>query len=117
MAEQYGWAGRILRVNLTKGAFSEVDTMKYVPKYVGGLGVAHRIWWEEMKPGIKAFDPENKLIFMTGATTGSAAPSGGRGEFVSISPHSYPEQYTNSGIGGSFPTYLKWLGYDGIILE
>lgn len=117
MAEQYGWAGKILRVDLTTGAFSNVDTMKYVPKYVGGLGVAHRIWWEEMKPGIKAFDPENKLIFMTGATTGSAAPSGGRAGFVSISPHSYPEQYTNSSIGGSFPTYLKWLGYDGIILE
>jgi aldehyde:ferredoxin oxidoreductase len=117
MSDQCGWAGKILRVNLTEGTFSSVDTMKYVPKYVGGMGVAHRIWWEEMRPGVKAFDPENKLIFTTGVTTGSAAPSGGRGEFVSISPYSYPEQYTNSSIGGAFPTQLKWLGYDGIILE
>ncbi len=117
MSEQCGWAGKILRVNLTKGTFSTVDTMKYVPKYIGGMGVAHRIWWEEMKPGIKAFDPENKLIFTAGVTGGTAAPSSGRGEFVSISPYSYPEQYTNSSIGGAFPTQLKWLGYDGIILE
>lgn len=117
MNEQCGWAGKILRVNLTDGTFSDVDTMQYVPKFVGGLGVAHKIWWDEMPSGIKAFDPENKLIFMTGPVTGTASPSSGRAEFVSISPHSYPEQYANTGIGGSLPTYLKWCGYDGIIIE
>jgi len=117
MTEQYGWAGKILRVDLTTGIFSTVDTMKYVPKYIGGLGVAHRIWWEEVAPGVNAFDPENKLIFMNGPGTGTISPCGGRGEFVTISPHSYPEQYTNTGIGGAFPTYLKWCGYDGIIIE
>lgn len=117
MTRQYGWAGKILRVNLTTGAFSTVDTNKYTPKYVGGLGIAHKIWWDEVKPGVKAFDPENKLIFMNGPAAGSISPSGGRGEFLSVSPHSYPEQYTNTGIGGALPTHLKWCGYDGIIFE
>ena len=117
MSYKYGWAGKILRVNLTNGTFSTVDTFKYVPKYVGGIGVANRIWWEEVPKGVKAFDPENKLIFMSGPATGTPAPSGGRGEFVTISPHSYPEQYTYSGIGGVLPSKLKWSGYDGIIIE
>lgn len=117
MSESVGWAGKILRVNLTTGEFSTVDTMQYVPKFIGGLGVAHKIWWDEVPPGVKAFDAENKLIFMNGPATGSVSPTAGRGEFVSISPYSYPEQYANTGIGGALPTYLKWVGYDGIIIE
>ncbi|MGB5156274.1 aldehyde ferredoxin oxidoreductase N-terminal domain-containing protein [Desulfobacterium sp. N47] len=117
MSEQYGWAGQILRVNLTTGEFSTVDTMKYVPKYIGGYGIALRLCWEEMKPGIKAFDPESKVFIMNGVASGTMSPCSGRVNFLGMLPQSYPEQFTNTSIGGHFPARLKWNGYDGIILE
>jgi len=117
MSRSNGWTGKFIRVNLTDSICSDVDTSMHVPKFIGGMGIAHKIWWDEVKPGVKAFDPENKLIFTNGPGAGSISPSGGRGEFVTISPYSYPEQYANSSIGGQLPTYLKWCGFDGIIME
>ena len=38
MAETYGWAGKILRVNLTTGEITTQDDAKY-HKYIGGMGM------------------------------------------------------------------------------
>ena len=76
----------------TKDRFSqastteEISTYKYAPEYIGGRALANRIWWDEARPGVKAFDPDNKLIFMTGPLTGTGACSSGRYEVVSKSP-------------------------------
>jgi aldehyde:ferredoxin oxidoreductase len=58
MSEVYGWTGEMLRVDLSSGEISTVDTMKYVPDFIGGLGIASRIAWEELAPGVDGFDPE-----------------------------------------------------------
>ena len=39
MAESYGWAGKILRVDLTTGEITTQDDAKY-HKYIGGMGMA-----------------------------------------------------------------------------
>ena len=52
----YGYCGRIARINLTTGEISELDTYQYVPKYVGGRMLIHRIFWDEVRPGTGAFD-------------------------------------------------------------
>ena len=46
MAEYYGWAGKILRVDLTTGEITTQDDEKY-HKYIGGMGMAYRIMYEE----------------------------------------------------------------------
>jgi aldehyde:ferredoxin oxidoreductase len=113
-----GFMGKILRVNLTDSKISEVPTSKYVPKYIGGRGIATRVYWEEVGPEVKAFDPENKLIFMTGPLVGTLAPASGRLTLVSKSPQTYPtESIADSNIGGFFGPELKFAGYDGIIIE
>ena len=120
MAELYGWAGRILRVNLSTGMISNVDTTKYVPKYIGGRGVADRIAWEEVpfENGVGPFDEENKIIFMVGPLSGTLAPSNGKTFAATISPRSYPVPlFTRSVLGGIFGPELKYAGYDGIIVE
>jgi aldehyde:ferredoxin oxidoreductase len=117
MNRLYGYTGKILRINLTTGAVSLLSTLDYVPEYIGGRGICNKIFWEEVRPGTKAFDPENKLIFMTGPTTGTGIPAGGRTVIAGIAPQSYPEQYSWSGIGGWFGSELKYAGYDGLILE
>jgi aldehyde:ferredoxin oxidoreductase len=117
VSELYGYTGKIARINLTTGEVTHVSTWDYVPQFIGGRGVCNKIFWDEVGPGVKAFDPENKLIFMTGPTTGTGIPSGGRTVITGIAPQCFPEQYSWSGIGGWFGAELKYAGYDGLILE
>lgn len=117
MSELYGWMGKILRADLTNGTLTTEDTEKYVPKYIGGIGIAHRIAWDEIPKGTGAFDKENKLILMTGPLTGTPSPTSGRAELCGVAAQGLPEQYAHSGIGGWFPAELKYAGFDGIIIQ
>jgi aldehyde:ferredoxin oxidoreductase len=117
VSEIYGWTGRILRVNLLSGEVSTVDTMKYVPEFVGGLGIASRIAWEELRPGVDAFDPENLLFIMVGPLTGTMASGAGRVEVLGIAPQQHPSVFSRSGMGGHWGAELKYAGYDGVMVQ
>jgi aldehyde:ferredoxin oxidoreductase len=117
MSEVYGWTGKILRVDLSSGEISTVDTMKYVPDFIGGLGIASRIAWEELAPGVDAFDPENMLFVMVGPLTGTLASGAGRVEVLGIAPQQHPPVFSRSGMGGHWGPELKYAGYDGIIIQ
>jgi len=62
----HGWMGKILHINLSMSEISEISTQLYAEKYLGGRGIASRLYWEMVNPQTGAFDPENCLIFMTG---------------------------------------------------
>ena len=65
--EPYGWAGTILKVDLTKGEIEKIPTRQYQPeKFIGGVGLCSKIYWDMGCPGKDAFDPDNPVIFMTG---------------------------------------------------
>jgi len=114
----YGWVGKILRIDLTEEQVSTSDTMEFAEKYLGGRGIAARMAWEEIKPGIDVFDAENRLIVMTGPLTGTLAPSSGRTAFCGVAPQAYPKPwYTRSNMGGWFGSELKYAGYDGIVIK
>ena len=66
MAETYGWAGKILRVNLTTGEITTQDDAKY-HKYIGGMGMAYRIMYEEAPMELDPYDEKALVIF--GATS------------------------------------------------
>jgi len=113
----YGWAGRILKVDLTNEKIETEDTMPLAERFIGGRGIAAWISWREIPPHIDAFDPENRLIFMTGPLTGTLAPASGRLMVCSKSPQTYPNvRYTRSCMGGHFGPELKYAGFDGIIV-
>ena len=117
MEQLYGYVGKILKVDLTKREVSYIDTGKYVPKFIGGRGIAAKLFYDEFQdPAIKAFDPENPLMFMTGPSTATGIPTGGRCTFCSIMPNSIPEMFGWSGIAGYFGSALKFAGYDGFVL-
>ena len=42
MKTLFGWAGKILRVDVTDGGTSEMPTMNYAPRFIGGQGIASR---------------------------------------------------------------------------
>ncbi len=112
-----GYVGQILRINLTDRSTEIISTYKYVPKYIGGRMLGAKIFYDEVMPGTDCFDPGNKLIYTTGATTGTAIPTGGRSEMVGIAANNLPTQFAFGGIGGWFGSELKFAGYDGFILE
>ena len=58
---------KVLRVDLTTGKFADQEISKEdQKKYLGGRGLAAKMLYEENKPRIDAFDPENRLIIMAG---------------------------------------------------
>jgi aldehyde:ferredoxin oxidoreductase len=115
----YGWVGKILRVNLTDRTVNAEDTIpKYAPDFLGGLGFCAKVAWDEIPAGTDPFSPENKLIIAPGVLTGTASPSSGRVALGGIAPGIYPKPtYTNSNIGGNWGAELKQAGYDGLILQ
>ncbi len=112
-----GWTGKILRIDLDSGVVAEMDTMPYARRFLGGRGIATRIYWEEVSPDTRAFDPENRLIFMSGALVATGAQGATRMSVVGKSPMAVPEGFCYGNLGGFFPGYLKKAGYDGIIVS
>jgi aldehyde:ferredoxin oxidoreductase len=118
MKIEYGWTGKLLRVDLTRREWSIEKTDDLAKRFIGGIGFGYKILWDEITPKVNAFDPENKLIFATGPLTGTLAPTSGRLEIISKSPRSYPrETVTRSGIGGFWGPELKYAGYDALIVQ
>jgi aldehyde:ferredoxin oxidoreductase len=118
MAKSYGWAGKILQVDLTNKTVNKVPTANYRPdEFIGGVGLNAKIFWELGCPKVNAFNPGNPLIISAGPLTGIYGPFG-RGEVCSISPQCYPDElFTYSGFGGMFPAKMKYAGYDSIVIS
>lgn len=116
MTRANGWIGTILRINLTEGSIKkEPLNMQDAHDYVGARGLGTKYYCNEVDPKVDPLSPENKLIFMTGPLTGTAACSAGRYEVVSKAPLTGIIGAANS--GGHFGPELKYAGYDGIIFE
>ncbi len=113
----YGYAGRILHIDLTTGkTHTEPLNEDYAKKYIGGIGLGMRLWLDHSKAGVDPFSPENPLILATGPISGTVWPTGGNGHaFVSKSPQSYGVGESKS--HGSFGTELKRAGYDAVIFK
>jgi len=116
-ADIFGWCGKILDVDLSNSRVTERNTMDYADRFLGGRGIATRIYWEEVGPDVGAFDPENRLILMTGPLGGTGVQGASRFEAVGKSPMSMPEGFCYGNLGGFFGPYLKRAGYDGIVLS
>jgi len=117
VSKVYGWIGKILRVDLTKEKITHIDTRRYVPRFIGGLGVAAAIAWEEVGPEVGPFDPENRLMIMTGPLTGTLASGAGRVEVMGVAPQLHPPRFSRSGMGGHWGPELKYAGFDGVIIQ
>ena len=113
----HGWCGQILKVDLSNGRPSTMNTMPYADQYLGGRGIATRIYWEEVLPDTGAFDPENRLIFMTGPLVATGTQGAARCMVIGKSPMLMPEGFCYGNIGSFFGPYLKRAGYDGLIIH
>ncbi|RDE13954.1 MAG: aldehyde:ferredoxin oxidoreductase [Candidatus Thorarchaeota archaeon] len=111
-----GYAGKILRVNLTDSSFHvEPLPSEWVREYVGGDGFAARMLFSELKPRIDPLGEDNKLIIATGPVTGTLWPMSGRTVFVSKAP--LTGIWGESHVGGFLGPELKYAGYDLLVVE
>ena len=70
MANFGGWAGRVLRVDLSTGRTRIEDTIERYKDYIGGTGIGYKVLWDEVPAGTRPLDPENKVVFATGPLAG-----------------------------------------------
>ncbi len=116
MGSMTGWTGKVLRVNLSTGAITTVDTGKYV-NYIGGQGLGYKVIFDEVAPGTDAFDPANKIIFSVGPLTGTGAVCSGRTTVTTCSPLNPYSAVADSHFGGYWGSELKYAGWDAVIVE
>jgi len=116
-SSNYGWRGKILKVDLSSEAIIEIDTHSYADRFLGGRGIATRLYWEYVPATAGAFDPENHLIFMTGPLTATGAQGASRFEVVGKSPMLMPEGFCYGNMGGYWGPALKRAGFDGLMVS
>ncbi|TET44591.1 aldehyde ferredoxin oxidoreductase, partial [Candidatus Aerophobetes bacterium] len=116
MGEREGCTRKVLRVNLThKNSSTQHIDREVFEKFLGGRGVAAKIYFEEIAPEVKPLDEANKLIFMTGPLTGTVVPGSTKFQCATKSPET--GIYLCSNAGGDFGPQLKFAGYQGLIIE
>jgi len=113
-----GYAGKILRVNMTNKTTSTIDTAQY-EDWGGGHGIGSAICWDLIEDKtIDGFDPKNVVTLMTSPATGTTTPgAAGRCEVQGIGVYGDPCWFTRSNFGGRFAPMLKYAGWDGIVVE
>jgi len=117
MGTSYGWTGKILAVDLSTQRITTLDTHAYSSKFLGGIGIGQKLYWDSMGGQRTAFDPDSPLILMTGPLAGTGAPAAPRISVSGKSPCIQPETFVHASLGGFFPAALKQAGYDGIVVR
>lgn len=112
----YGYAGRILWINLTSKTFKVLDLDAGLARdYIGARGFGAKILWDHLKPGIDPYDPENKLVISLGPLAGTSAQSASRSFIAFKSP--LTGTFFRSVAGGYFGAELKFAGFDVAVIE
>ncbi|HTY60690.1 MAG TPA: aldehyde ferredoxin oxidoreductase C-terminal domain-containing protein [Acidobacteriota bacterium] len=110
-----GYAGKILRVDLTSERITEeILDKETLRKYVGGTALGAKYLYEEVPPAVEWSDPENRIMFFTGPLTGTRV---GSGIFSVISKGATTGLAGTSQANGFFGAFLKFAGFDGIIVQ
>jgi aldehyde:ferredoxin oxidoreductase len=114
-----GYAGKILRLDLTERKVGTIPTSKY-QHWMGGHGMGSAIFFDLVKDKtIDGFHPDNVVTMMTSPLSGTLVPAAsGRTEVQGIGVQSYPiGWFTRSNLGGRFSGMLKFAGWDGVVIQ
>jgi aldehyde:ferredoxin oxidoreductase len=111
-----GIMGKMLRVDLTSGTCSDEELTPEVARmWLGGVGLGAKILYDEVPPGVEWNDPENRLIIAAGPLAGTKVHGSGTYNVVTKGPMT--NMAGSSQANGFFGSYLKFAGYDAIILQ
>src|SRR5512137_788321 len=110
-----GNTGKVIHVDLTRGSV-RIETLpeEYYKQYIGGSGLAAKIFWEWGRFDVDPLAPEAMLIFMNGPFAGLRLSGASRNSVAGCSP--LTGHWGDSSCGGYFAPELRYAGYDGIII-
>jgi len=108
-------AGKLLRINLSTGACDvEPIADADVRRYLLGSGLAARMFYEEMDPGLDPLDPASPLYAFAGLLTGTFSPTGCRSSWCGRSP--LTGIWNEANVGGHWGAELRFAGFDGLVI-
>jgi aldehyde:ferredoxin oxidoreductase len=111
----YGYAGKILHVDLTNGKLTtEQPTEEFYKTYIGGSAMGTYYVFKNTPAGADPLGPENTLTMMISATTGVSISGNSRMTATAKSP--LTGLIGDSQVGGFFPAEMKFAGFDGIVI-
>ncbi|KSW11546.1 aldehyde:ferredoxin oxidoreductase [Pyrodictium occultum] len=112
----YGWSGRILWADLSRGEFREWRYPGEMARlFIGGRGFAAKILWEFLEPGADPLGPRNLFIAAVGPITGLPGPNTGKLVVAAKSP--LTGGYGDGNIGSWAAVQLRAAGWDAIVVE
>ncbi len=116
LSRLYGYAGKVLRINLSSYDVKVEETRKELVRgYLGGRGLNARRLYDEVGPNVDPLSPENRLMISTGPLAGLAFPIGTRLNVTAKSPQT--GLLGDSNVGGHFAAEMKFAGFDQIVIE
>ena len=112
----YGYMGKLLFVDLTKGECHDEPTSEELCRqFIGGYGLGARILYERMRPKVDPMGTDNILGLLTGPLTGTPTMCSGR--FVAVAKSPLTGTWGDANCGGDFGPNLKFSGYDGVFFR
>jgi aldehyde:ferredoxin oxidoreductase len=116
MALQKGYAGTVLRVNLSTGKSTTEELNEAAAKlFIGGRGLGVKYLFDEVPTGTDPLGEDNKLYFVTSPLAGTTSQSSSRWMVVTKSP--LTGMFIRSTGGAHFGHQLKVAGIDLLIIE
>jgi aldehyde:ferredoxin oxidoreductase len=113
-AMSFGWAGQILRADLSDGRISKEPVEPYTRHFIGGRGVSAKMLFDEVAPKLSLYDPANRIFFGPGVLTGTPAAGSSRLKVTGVGAGGWVRA---AGLGGNIPQAMKWAGYDLIVVQ
>lgn len=112
-----GYAGKILRVDLTESRVEMEDlNLGDAEKFIGGLGMNVKLARGLVEPGTDAFSAENPIIIGAGPLVGTYAPGATRVFATSKLPINGAVGWCGGG-GMNFGAMMKYAGFDHLIVR
>ena len=115
MLLEYGYGGKILRIDLTEKRYKIEELKKsWIKNVIGGRPANSKRLFEELNTNCDPLGPNNMLIFGVGPLTGSFLPASAYFTISAKSP--LTGILGDSAAGGQFGAEMKLTGFDQIII-
>lgn len=112
----YAYTGRILHIDATtRQTHVETVTPEFLKRYLGGVGLATRLVYDNTPAGCDPLGPDNALCFACSAFAGTTMPVGTKHGVASKSP--LTGMIGDSLSGSHFSEMLRRAGWDGIVIK
>jgi aldehyde:ferredoxin oxidoreductase len=111
-----GNTGRVADINLTTGIVKTLELPEEIyRRFIGGSGLAAKVFWDRADFAAEALSPAALLILMNGPLTGIKLSGASRMNATARSP--LTGGIAESSCGGFFPPMLRLAGYDGLVIS